>query len=182
MKDRFEDFIRQHTDEFDSIEPKDSLWEGIDKKIGKQKTINWRLVISRTAAVAAIFIVSFVVQKMFFNNGFELPRTEAKIEIPELTEAEIYYNNMINVKLSEVQPLLSDHPYLENELNTDLQELDRLYNDLKNDLKDNVANHEVLEAMIQNYRLRIQILEEMMSYLQPEEKEENNANNTRYEL
>ncbi|MGD2034222.1 MAG: hypothetical protein PVF73_04140, partial [Bacteroidales bacterium] len=65
---------------------------------------------------------------------------------------------------------------LEEELQTDLSELDSIYEGLKDDLKDNIANHEVIEAMIQNYRLRIAILEDMLLFLDQED-EENNTNN-----
>ena len=44
-------------------------------------------------------------------------------------------------------------------------ELDSVYISLKSDLKDNIANHEVIEAMIQNYRLRISILEESYNFV-----------------
>jgi len=75
--------------------------------------------------------------------------------------------------LQEVKPYLTQYPSVEDELNTDLSELDSIYVSLKHDLKDNIANHEVIEAMIQNYRLRINILEDMLMFLQAEEMEEN---------
>ena len=40
---------------------------------------------------------------------------------------------------------------------------------MKADLKDNVANQEVIEAIIENYRLRIAILEELLTELKPED-------------
>ena len=181
MKDRFEEFVQKHAEEFDILEPREQLWDNIEKKLDTHKTINWRLIISRTAAIAAIFIISFVIQKVFMSNGIPMANKEVKIDIPELKEAEMYYDNMISTKLNEVKPLLNEHPYLEQELNTDLHELDSIYNNLKNDLKDDIANHEVLEAMIQNYRLRIEILEEMVTYLKPE-NEEINQINPEYEL
>ena len=46
------------------------------------------------------------------------------------------------------------------------RELDKIYKGLKNDLKDNVSNEEVIEAMIQNFRLKLQLLEEIQRQLQ----------------
>lgn len=181
--DRFEDFIRNNAEEFDFLEPKESLWDGVEKNLERRSRFNWRVITVRAAAVAAIFIVSFVAQKVIFNSNINLPHQEAKVEIPELTEAEMYYNNVINAKLNNVQPLLEEHPYLQEELQTDLNELANIYQDLKNDLKDNVANQEVLEEMIQNYRLRVQILEEMAGFLmEQEQNEELNTKNNQYEL
>ena len=70
---------------------------------------------------------------------------------------------------------------LEDELKIDLSELDSIYSNLKEDLKDNIANQDVLEAMIDNYRLRISILEELVMYLD-EETSDNDNNTSEYEL
>ena len=177
MKDRFEDFIRDNAESFDFLEPKESLWEDVEKNLDRKQRFNWRRISTRVAAVAAIFIVSFVVQKVIFSGNIELPHQQAKVEIPELTEAEMYYNNVINAKLNSVKPLLDEHPFIKEELDTDLDELEGIYNDLKNDLKDDVANQEVLEEMIQNYRLRVQILEEMTGYLKQQDEEQKTKNN-----
>lgn len=181
MKDRFEDFIKDNADSFDFLEPKADLWDGVEKNLDRKQRFNWSRIATRTAAVAAIFIVSFVIQKFIFSDNFNLPSQEAKIEIPELQEAEMYYNNVINTKLNNVQPLLQEHPYLQEELNTDLNALENIYDELKNDLKDDIANQEVLEEMIQNYRLRIQILEEMAGFIN-ENNEEQETKNNQYEL
>ena len=51
----------------------------------------------------------------------------------------------------------------------EMKNLDMIYMELKTDLKDNVSNKEVIEALIVNYRVRIQILEEMLMILKEEE-------------
>ena len=184
MRDRFEDFIREHSAEFDTYEPSNDLWDSIDKNISSKKTIkvNWKKVGYRIASVAAIFIISFFVQKMFFFNPVQqvAEQSEISIEIPELIEAETYYSSIINSKLNEVKPILENHPILEEELKIDMEELENNYESLKKDLKDNIANHEVLEAMLHNYRLRVQILEEMIGYLN--EKEDIHENINQHEI
>jgi len=40
-----------------------------------------------------------------------------------------------------------------------------VYEELKNDLDDHAANQEIIEAMIQNYRLRLGILEQILAQL-----------------
>ena len=71
--------------------------------------------------------------------------------------------------------MLAEYPSLEDELETDLSELDSIYISLKSDLNDNVANHEVIEAMIENYRLRISILEDMLGFLKSQMDEDSNS-------
>lgn len=176
MKDRLEEFVRSHREEFDLFEPSDKLWEKIAQDIKPQPKIRWTYYLSRAAVVAVIISATLVAQRLFTEQKAKRSAeqtAEVKIDIPELREAEMYYTGVINSKLEEVKPYFIDHPYLEDDLEMDMSELDSIYISLKNDLKDDVANQEVLDAMIQNYRMRISILEEMLEYLEPEEEDVN---------
>ncbi len=90
--------------------------------------------------------------------------------IPELQEAEIYYTSLLNDKIIQIEPLLEQNPELGESLQQDLSELDSIYGELQNDLRDNIANDEVVEAMIQNYILKIQILEDLLEYMDESSK------------
>ncbi|MCK7539301.1 MAG: hypothetical protein MZV63_54525 [Marinilabiliales bacterium] len=61
-----------------------------------------------------------------------------------------------------------------------MNELDSLSRQIREDLRDRVANREVIEALIHNYRLRIELLEDMLSIMR--EAEESNNNKETYEL
>jgi len=169
MKDKLEKFVLKNREEFDFFEPDSKLWDKIKSNLRTGKSINLRLIMSRVAAVILIFIISYMINR-FIYEGF--PRItllkDKEFEIPELKEAENYYSGLLNEKLNEIKPILSACPALEEELIYDLNQLDSLYAELKNDLKDNIANQEVINAMIQNYRLRISILEELLSEIKPD--------------
>lgn len=181
MKDRLEEFVRSHREEFDILEPRSDMWENIEQMMDKPSQFRDRIAkrtvryyIIRVAGIAAIFIFSLGVQRFYLNYK------NAHTEIPELREAEMYYTGLIKQKLIEAKPILSEYPEIQEKLNSDLSELDSVYKDLKKDLKDNVANQEVIEAMIDNYRLRIGILEEMLGFL--EEKNSATTKKPEYEL
>jgi hypothetical protein len=87
----------------------------------------------------------------------------------QLKETEAYYNNLVNSLYSEATPLLTNNPEIKNELNTDLAHLDSICIDIKKDLKDNISNQDVVEALIQNYRIKIHILEDMLKVLRDNE-------------
>ena len=163
MKDKLEKFITENRDKFDTQQPDPKLWSKIEAGIKTKKPLSWRFILSRAAAVLLIFVASYMIHE-FVNKGF--PRINlakaSDIDIPELKEAEDYYSRKLNEKLNEIKPILTVCPTLEEELNYDLNELDSLYNELKKDLKDNIANQEVVDAMIQNYRMRLTILEEIL--------------------
>jgi hypothetical protein len=166
MKDRLEEFMNEHRAEFDLHDPDPKLWKDIEKEISRKKIVSWKFYLARTAIVLAIFGASVVAQRLWLNSNTRIARnTNSKnTEIPELREAEVYYTGVINEKLREVEPLLAKYPSLDHEMHVDLSQLDSVYTGLKNDLKDNIANQEVIEAMIQNYRLRISILEDMLNF------------------
>jgi hypothetical protein len=60
-------------------------------------------------------------------------------------------------------------------LHADLEELDEVYLELKEDLKDNVANPEVIEAMILNYRVKLEILEDLLNQLKEKENQDDES-------
>ena len=178
MRDRLEDFIKDHREEFDFNVPDPKLWQGIEKNINKTRSVNIRFYLSRAAIIILVAGVTFFAQRYYFmNKDLFVAKNDTtandEVIIPELMEAEAYYTGMVNEKLEQLQPELKENPTLEKELRNDLSELDSVYQNLKNDLKDDVANQEVIEAMIQNYRLRVSILEDMLDYLNEDNKDDN---------
>lgn len=176
MKDRLEKFISENRDRFDLYQPDDRLWARIKSGIQPTRTfrIGWKGVLWRAAAVLIIFGASFALQE-FLHRRQDLisGREQNKIirEIPELQEAEIYYTGLLNEKIRQIEPLIADYPELGETLQQDLSELDSIYEELQRDLRDNIANDEVVEAMIQNYMLKIQILEDLLEYMNETSKE-----------
>ena len=57
----------------------------------------------------------------------------------------------------------------------ELADLDSVFLSLKNDLHDHISNPEIIDAMIQNYRLKLSLLEQIQVELQ----EQNGKNNTK---
>jgi len=98
----------------------------------------------------------------------------------QLIEAEAYYTSQINSLYLEAEPLLAANPDLKDELNSDIAQIDSIYIDLRKDLKDNIANQEVVEALIMNYTIKIRILEDMLAILR--ENENNGEKNNSHEL
>jgi hypothetical protein len=178
MNDRFEEFIRSHSQEFDVREPDAALWNRIRKDTEPRRAIRLRYYISRAAIILFLIGATLIGQRIWMKGHSSIAQKNNNVElnIPELQEAEMYYTGMINAKLEEVKPLLSNHPSLEIELKSDLSELDSIYASLKNDLKDDIANQEVIEAMIENYRLRISILEDIVTYLESKNQDEETNN------
>jgi hypothetical protein len=184
-RDKLEQFIAENRDQFDIHDPDDRVWQGIDKRIHTDRKLpSLKKVISWAAVVLITFGASFLLQEYLHRNNTVTDikdKKHQKIEIPELREAEIYYANLVDEKILEIEPLLAGQPELGTVLKNDLAELDSIYAELQDDLKDNIANDEVVEAMIQNYRLKLEVLEDFQKYLRLNTNEEK-ADKNEYDL
>jgi flagellar motor component MotA len=175
--DNLEKFIKGNRDELDKYDPSPEIWYRIIKAV-KPGGRSVRFWISAAAMIIVVvgtaFILLMISQKK--NPGFN---TDKNIQ-PALKETEIYYNTLVNLLYREASPLLTGQPEIEKELKTDMAQIDSICVDIKKDLKDNVANQEVIEALIQNYRIKIRLLEDMVNLLKQNEVEKDK--NTSYEL
>jgi hypothetical protein len=167
--DKLEDYIRENRKALDMHTPKTELWNNIEKSIKRERSSR----IIRLSSAAMIIVI--LGTSIFFYNKKEETATLKNFgnrfinSNPQLKETEMYYNNLVNSLYTEATPLLTGHPDIQKELTTDMSQLDSICSDIKNDLKDNIANQEVIEAMIQNYRIKIKLLEDMLTILKQEE-------------
>jgi len=180
--DRLEEYIRKNRDGLDIRKPSPDLWKRIikDLKPGKRPVRYW---LSIAASVVLIISASLLFYQIGKNNSNTTGISSEGNDMAtsrQLNEAETYYNNQINSLYRQAKPLLTGNPELQNELNSDLSQIDSIYADIRKDLRDNVANQEVVEALIQNYMTKIKILEDMLTILK--ENDNNAEKNKSHEL
>jgi len=170
--DKLELFIRKNRADLDKYEPPKSAWRRIKAgmKTGRSIVTVW---FSAAAVVVAILGSALILFSL--NQKKDVSISQGNTGQPFLRETEVYYNSLVNKLYFEAKPLLADQPEIAYELRTDMAQLDSICTDIRRDLKDNVANQEVIEALIQNYRIKLQLLEDMLSLLkQNENKPEKN--------
>jgi len=176
--DRLEEYIRENREGLDKYDPSPEVWKGIRKDMhkGRRELVRWfsaaaMIVVMLTTAV--LFYIARERENYVFSKrdaGMFLMKTN-----PELVESEIYYNNLINDLYNEATPLLTGYPDIEKELLNDMSQIDSICADIRKDLRDNVDNQEVIEALINNYRIKTHILEDMLDILR---QNENNSEKT----
>lgn len=169
--DKLERFILDNRDDFDDMVPSPASWEQVKDNITPVRTINWTSTLVRIAAAVVIFVASyiFVDYTINKNNATEQMAMQTDEEmydnIPVLVEARAYYSSQISNMENEVYLLAGTNSPIKHDIEAEFEELDKVFNDLKKDLNDGAANEEVVEAMIQNYRIKLQILEEILIQL-----------------
>jgi len=177
--DKLEKYILDHRESFDDLEPDPALWEKVDTRKAPVIRMNWKDIAWKAAAVAVIFVASYYFHDYMASRKQPSPALmsensgETSPMVKELIEAEAYYSSQIDLKREEVFRLTSSNPEIRQEIDMELVDLDRVYDELKKDLKDNAANQEVIEAMIQNYRLKLDILEEMLMAIKQSNEPQN---------
>jgi len=172
MSDRLEDFVRQHREEFDLREPDPSVWLKINPAnapvVKEKRPMRWLRI---AAAIAVIFAGSSA--GIYFltggNNDADLYSQELYME---MQETEAFYTMMVSDRYEELKPYLASDPLANEMLSADMEELDEVYHELKNDLKDNISNPEVIEAMVLNYRIKLEILEDLLNQLKEKENQD----------
>jgi hypothetical protein len=175
--DDLEEYILKHREEMDRYKPSHSIRRRIGKELKTGSNLRW---LSIAAMIAVILGTSIVLlrpgaklsrQSTGENNYKTLMKNN-----PQLRETEIYYNNLANSLYREATPMLARYPEIQKELFTDISQLDSICSEIKKDLKDNVANQDVIEALIQNYRLKIGLLEDMLEVLKENEENPEKSN------
>ncbi len=166
--DRLESFVNENRHEFDQMEPSDKVWNAISEKLNeapKQKFT--KNIWMKVAAIAVILLLIPAI--VYEVKMIELNRTVKAVqgdpEVKELIEAEAFYAQEVSGKLAEIQKCYKVHPELKLEIEGDLNELEMMYISLKNDLKDNISNKEVIEAMIENNRNRMKLVDDVLKQI-----------------
>lgn len=167
--DNFDDFVRENRDAFGPGVAAPDVWAKIKKREPEAKTmhISWQRVMYRAASVVIIFVASYYFHDYMSGNnkGFAETYNMDNPLFKELMEADVYYSAEISSKKQELFSLTGNEPGLQMDINNDLGDLDAILLELKEDLKDNADNREVVEAMMQNYMLKLEILEDMLDQI-----------------
>jgi CHASE3 domain sensor protein len=178
--DRLEKFITENRQDFDTFEPNEQVWDGVLQSVKPVRKLKWTTIALRVAAVVVIFIASYFFHDLTQQNS----NTEISEEYGEqpneqmqmLLEAEVFYTSQIKTAQEEFFRLSGDNKELMDDINSDLKELDKVFEELKNDLRDEGDNQEVIEAMVQNYRIKLQILEDMLGQMNKAAQTKNKTN------
>lgn len=157
-KDKLEQYITDNRAAFDENEVPAMVWQGIEQELDKGVERKVKVFSLLKYAAAAVVVLGVgLLMGLRLAAGDPLEGSEA---YQEFVEAEQYYQNEVRVKLSEYQSLGQETQSLED----DLAQLDAVYNELKAELIRNkdMNTDRVVEAMIENYRTKVDILETVL--------------------
>ncbi len=170
-EDKLEQFVRKNAEAFDTHEPPAMAWDSIEKELPVAKPSLVRTMWPyawKVAAAVLIFTSAWLLndyrdQKNLSESHFANAETIANPELAELSEAEAYYTTQISSKQAELAQYARQHPEIMEDLKKEFIEMDKNKSELKKDLVESNADEKVIEAIILSYRVKLEILDQILT-------------------
>ncbi len=155
MKDNLEKFIQENRQAFDDLEPSEGLWKDIEGKVAKsKKDFSW---IWKVAAVLLLCsTLALLIDRQFVTENNQM--SDISPLMTELMEVEGHYTTVIQTRSAEISKLIADKQLEDVQILEDLEALNQMYEELKEELDKNQNDERVINAMIRNLQLRVEIL------------------------
>lgn len=99
------------------------------------------------------------------NIGKKINIEQKNSQLNELAEVKEFYSKEIEIKKEEILNCTAYDPEIKTEIQNEFTPLDAAFNELKKDLNDNIDNGQIMYAMIQNYRTKLEILNDIKNQL-----------------
>ena len=167
--DNIEEYIIQNKEGFDDLIPSNDLFSKIKTKKKTTKTIILKRFFQGAAAILLLSIGIFALNQVASFTMDSIQSSENRIDstYQEFYEMESYYSQQIAIVMQEIISLYILDDQGQQEIQIELAELNQLFPDLSGDLEDQTNDTAVIEAIIMNYRVKLKMLEDMKTQLQP---------------
>jgi len=164
MKDELKNYIQAHKDEFDdhSVAEVDKLklWSKISEQLpetAKKVIPLWKKASFR---VAAAVVLLFGCLFAFYTANQEYEDYDMVSE--EFRQIDIHYKSLVQNQIQLVKTSANLSKVAQADFLNYIDELDQEYIKLKKELKQGVNNQIIIEAIINNYRKKIQLMEDLL--------------------
>ena len=173
-EDKLEQFVRKNANDFNSFEPPVMAWDAIEKELPTPKHTAVRKLWPyawKAAAAILIFASAWMLNdytdrdKKITENEIAKSELQTSPELTELLDAEAYYTTQISSKQAELAKYAQQNPEIIENLKKEFTEMDKSKAELRKDLAESHADEKVIEAIILSYRVKLEILDQMLTEL-----------------
>ncbi len=180
MNDELERLILNNRSSIQNEEPMEGHFERFEVRLQKNKiparTINFRTIL-RIAAVVVFALLAVNQSRIYF-----FPEKKETLSLgsisEEYREVEFYYTNAIQLGMNQWEKLKSEGLISEAEqqmMQKEQEEFDQMYQKLLEDMKANPTDDRVINAMLEYYQARMNVITLIINKLQ-EVKQQKYAN------
>ncbi len=180
--DELKNIIDKNRQLFDSAEPLDGHFEKFEKMLmAKQQTKSRSIVWPTLLKVASIAIL-VVLSGLYVTEHFFLSNIQAVQQNREFNEAQQYYIQQVDLRVGEIEQMESMLTPEQKEILLDeMTQMDAMYKKLQNDYKAMPNDPRIIQAMLQHYQMKMDILNRIIINLQ-NVKQFNSQNHENIEL
>lgn len=174
-----EQFIQNHHQDFDTCEVPAGLWGKIDKSLGKEILQNQeadevvfkfkKSSISKLkiwAMAASLVLLVGYLSAFYLNNKSDSTEQIVAEVAPQYGNKMVQYTSLIESKREEIKQIEAHDPVMYKEFATEIEKLNQDYQNLQTELPQTPNQEELVEAMIQNLRVQLDILNRQLMIIQ----------------
>ncbi len=176
-RENIEQIIHDNLDYLNSSEPSEGHFERFEAKLNKQsKTNKFSFQVVWKVAAAIVFVFLAVNQAFIYFGNHTADITSLSSVSPEYSEVESYYTNAINVGLNQWASLNDAGMLTEEEndmMQAELDDFNVLYKNLQGELKANPYDERVINAMLEYYQAKLNIINMIVTKIQDIKLENN---------
>ncbi len=165
MNDELEKYVKEHREAFDDFKPNKAdmlnLWDKIENELpepAKPVIPLWRKTVFRVAASVVLFFGFALMYFIVLNSG----NTEHQIVNQELYEIDNHYKILVNNQIELIKNSKSLSKADQDDFLLLIEDLDKECENLKNELKEGINNQRIIEAIIANYRKKLELMENLL--------------------
>jgi hypothetical protein len=161
-----EKYIVENRNRIDITDPTVGHLKRFRKRLQQeQKTslrrINFRHALQIAASLAVIITSGVVIVK----TGKGGNKIAENVMTEEFQEVKTYYASQVNDRYENIAAIPFDSEYEQEILLKELSEMDNYYNELLTELHANPGDERVMNALIQHYRIKLQVMDQIIEQL-----------------
>lgn len=177
MKKSLEDIVEENRSLFDDLEPYEGHLERFRKKLNSKAQKDIKSIVPYLLKAAVVTLLVTLSSLWLFDNFIVPLGKNVKISrfSPEYKETEAYYMRQVELKENELYELdFSSNPEQLEMLQKELTEMDEVYSQLQKDLKKNSNDQRVINAMIDHYQTKLNVMSYIVNQLKEVQSENSN--------
>ncbi len=169
--DKLKQFINDHYEPEPLDKAPDFTWENISTRLDEVERKRKGFVLNHKILLRPLAVAAAVLVLLAAGVGLWLPSETGSSfasQYPELAETEQFYQQVLQEKETQIQQRVSNEVYQE-----EIDLLEEEYRLLRESLHEQTNNEEIIRSMIENYRLRVDLLEGLLEQLKEQEPRNN---------
>jgi len=177
--DELKKLIEENRQMFDSAEPSEGHFDKFEKMLMATKANKTRSTVWPTLLKVAAIAILIILSGLYVTEHFILKTIPvANNQSTEFNEAQQYYIQLVDQRIGTIEQMKSNMTSEQKELLIqELSDMDEMFKKLQNDSKEMPNDPRIIQAMLQHYQMKIDILNRIVNdlknvqYLNPQNHE-----------